>query len=258
MLRKTAAFFFSRGGGHLLALVALFCAGTFVAPLQDGVWARARERLGAADAGTLARSAGTGAALGTLGGFRTVLADFAWLRAFHFWTKSDPAACMKYAELAMTLSPEQFFFVENTANYVAFDFPVWEMKRRGGRRALSPAVRREIHKAALSSALALLEDAARERPDDALPWVRAAQISAIKTDVIYGEPDYAKAAAYYRLACGRPNAPLFAYVLYAKFVAEHVPGERGNSRAFLETCRDAAETPARREFFEELLSMFES
>ncbi len=251
---KTATEIFSRGKKYLFALVALFLAGTIIAPLQNTAWTHVRERLGVrTDTGTLGRAAGSGVALGTLGGFRTVIADFAWLRAFHFWSKQDPASCVKYAELSIALAPEQFFFVENTANFIAFDFPVWEMSRRGGRRNLAPAVRREIHKKAMDAALALLENAARERPDDAIPWVRAAQITAMKTDVIYGAPDYAASAEYYRRACERGNAPLFAFVLYAKFIAEHVPAERGNARAFLEKCRDSAESESRRAFFEELI-----
>lgn len=256
MLKAATAFFFC-AGKYFLALVALVLAGTLIAPLQDAARTHAREQLGVpANSAALSRAAGSGVVLGTLGGFRTVIADFAWLRAFHFWSKQDPASCIKYAELAMALAPEQFFFVENTANFIAFDFPVWEMTRRGGRRNLAPAVRRDIQEKALAAALALLENAARERPDDALPWVRAAQITTMKTDVIYGAPDYAAVAEYFRRACERPNAPLFAFVLYAKIVAEHLPAEHGNALAFLEKCRNAAAPPERRTFFENLLEEF--
>ena len=201
--------------------------------------------------GEIARAEGL-----TEGGFRTVIADVAWLRAFHFWETRDAVACLKFAELAMTLAPEQFFFLENAANYIAFDFPVWEIRRRGGTRQVPAPVRREIHRKAMNEALRLLENAAERMPDDPRVFVLAAQISAMKTDTIYGAVDFGKTAAYYRNACERPGAPLFAFATYAKFAAEHLPAERGNAEAFLARCRDAAESAEEKRFFEALLAEY--
>ena len=140
----TAIFEFLRSRAKFaVAAAGLFAAGTLTSPLERVAWSEARERIGAFSPEALGSSAGTGVALGTLGGFRTVIADVAWLRAFHFWETRDAVACLKFAELAMTLAPEQFFFLENAANYIAFDFPVWEIRRRGGTRQVPAPVRRE-------------------------------------------------------------------------------------------------------------------
>lgn len=238
------------------AVLCLGIAGTLSFPLGEIAWNEARERIGTFSPEALERSAGTGVALGTLGGFRTVLADIAWLRAFHFWGKRDPAACLKYCDLAMTLAPEQLFFLENTANYVAFEFPVWEIRKRGGFLQVPESVQREIHKKALANALEILDKASLAASENPQIYILAAQLTAIKTDRIYGAPDYAKSAAYYRRACECPNAPLFAFASYARFVGEHVPAERASAKAFLEACRDRAETPARKHFFSELLTEY--
>lgn len=253
----TAIFEFLRSRAKFaVAAAGLFAAGTLASPLERVAWSEARERIGAFSPEALGSSAGTGVALGTLGGFRTVIADVAWLRAFHFWETRDAVACLKFAELAMTLAPEQFFFLENAANYIAFDFPVWEIRRRGGTRQVPAPVRREIHRKAMNEALRLLENAAERMPDDPRVFVLAAQISAMKTDTIYGAVDFRKTAAYYRSACDRPGAPLFAFATYAKFAAEHLPAERGNAEAFLARCRDAAESAEEKRFFEALLAEY--
>lgn len=241
---------------YAVAFLWLAVAGTLATPLGDFAWNEVRERVGSFSPKALERSAGTGVVLGTLGGFRTVLADIAWLRAFHFWGQRDSVDCLKYCELAITLAPEQLFFLENTANYIAFDFPVWEIRKRGGFLRVPESVQREIHKDVLADALKILDEAANAEPDNPKIFVLAAQLTAIKTDRIYGTPDYAKSAAYYRRACECPGAPLFAFAVYAKFVAEHVPAERASAKVFLDACRERAETPARKRFFSELLAEY--
>lgn len=242
---------------YAAAGTCLLAAGTLAAPLDDFFRTETRERFGGFSPEILARSAGTGIALGTLGGFRTVLADIAWLRGFHFWSKRNPADCLKYCELAMTLAPDQLFFLENTANYVAFDFPVWEIRKRGGFLRVPETVQREIQKKALADALSILDTAAKNAPNEPKIFVLAAQLVAIKTDRIYGVPDYAESAAYYRRACELPGAPRFAFATYAKFVAEHVPAEQASAKSFLKTCLDSAKTSGQKHFFAELLAEFE-
>lgn len=240
------------GGAALILLVA----GT-VASLPESVARRnLREGFTQFDPTALEASAGTGVALGTLGGFRTVIADIAWLRAFHFWEKRDPAPCLKFAELAMTLAPEQYFFLDNTANFVAFDFPVWEIRRRGGPRRVPVAVQREIQKKAMADGLRILDAAGEKFPENAKIFLLAAQVVAFKTEFIFGVCDSARAAAYYRRACELPGTPLFAYAAYARLISQGVPAERASATEFLLKYRDAAETPARRQFFEELLAEY--
>lgn len=246
---------------YAAALALLFLAGTLAAPLERAARAETRERVGAVSPEKLGRSAGTGVALGTLGGFRTVLADVAWLRAFHFWEKRDPASCLKFAELAMTLAPEQFFFLENTANFIAFEFPVWEIRRRGGFRRVSENVQREIQRRAMNAALALLDDAAEASPDNPKIFTLAAQITLMKTERVFGVPDYEKAATYYRRACeASATAPLFAFDAYARIASENLSAEKKSAaRAFLEACRGnaaAAGTSARERFFAALLDEY--
>ncbi len=239
-------------GGAILALgVVGFCAS----PLERSAWRDSRERLGGGvSVDALAQSAGAGIALGTLGGFRTALADFSWLRAFHFWTKRDAVSCWKYCELSLTLAPEQEFFLENAMNYVAFDFPVWEIRKRGRGAQLSLAVRKEIQKNAMARALEILENATEKNGGSARLFVLAAQIVLLKTEMIFGLPDYAKAAAYYRRACDFPDAPWYAFSTYAGLVSHYVPAEKRAAENFLRERRSAASSPRERQIFDEILA----
>lgn len=248
---------FARRVRYGAAFLCLMIAGTLLSPPERAAWGEARERAGALAPEALAYSAGTGVALGTLGGFRTVLADVAWLRAFHFWEKRDPVSCLKYAELSMTLAPEQTFFLENAANFVAFDFPIWEIRRRGGFLRVSENVQREIHKEAMNAALGMLAVAENSAPGVPKIPLLAAQIALMKTDRVFGASDYAAAAAHYRRACGLAGAPRFAFAAYARIAAEHLPdADRAAAKAFLEKKRGEAETPSERNFFRQLLEEY--
>lgn len=253
---RTASPFFQRvkiWGG---ALVALVFAGTLAGEFSRKAVEETHGESAALRMESLKTSAGAGIALGTLGGFRTVLSDIAWLRAFYFWEKREPASCLKFAKIAMTLSPEQFFFLENTANYMAFEFPVWEIRLRGGNQRVAKSVRGEIHRQAMENALRLLENAAEKYPKNPKIPLLAAQIVAFKTETIFGEPDYQRCAKYYRRACELEGAPLFAFAIYAKFISEHIPAERADAEAFLTHCRDNENSPAKKMFFDELLREF--
>jgi len=236
--------------------IALVFAGTLGEIFSQKAVAESRSRGGGFEPTSLESSAGTGIALGTLGGFRTVLADIAWLRAFHFWEKREPAACLKFSQLAMTLSPEQFFFLENTANYIAFDFPVWEIGRRGGTRLVAKSVRGEIHRQAMERALELLADAEKNFPNNPKIPLLAAQIVAFKTEAIFGEVDYRRSAEFYRRACELDGAPFFAFAIYTKFVSEHIPECRADAENFLKRSRDNEKKPEKKRFFDELLGEF--
>lgn len=257
---KSESFFQRFCGGRArfaFAAALLFCAGTLTAPLNEAARAGTRERSDAPDWAALERSAGSGAALGVLGGFRTVIADVAWLRAFHFWEKRDPASCLKFAEIAMTLAPDQTFFLENAANFVAFDFPVWEIRRRGGFQRVSESVQNEIQKRAMNAALRMLDEAGTSSAaGDPQIFLLAAHITLMKTELIFGRPDYKKAAAYYRRACGLAGAPRFAFAAYARIVSEFLPEERAAAKAFLEECRAGAGTPSDEIFFREQLEEY--
>lgn len=238
------------------ALLILLVGGLLATLPERAAREHLREGFEQFDPTALEASAGTGVALGTLGGFRTVIADIAWLRAFHFWEKREPTSCLKFAELAITLAPEQYFFLENTANYVAFDFPIWEIGRRGGTKRVPVAVQREVQKKAMADGLKLLDAAAAKYPENEKILLLAAQVVAFKTEFIFGICDAARAASYYRRACELPSTPLFAFAAYARLVSEGVPAERAAAIEFLKKCLASAETLSRRRFFEELLGEY--
>lgn len=211
--------FVKRWGVPALVLAG---AGFAAAPLEKPAWTAVKATLPELSAETLSETAGTGVVLGTIGGFRTVLADIAWLRAFHFWSERDLQSCEALTDLARALDPQNYFFWEHSVNYVAFDFPSWIVSARGGRR-VSPQVRAEIHRKAYERALELIGQMEKRFPGEGKVFALGAQVSNVKTPLIYGRPDFESALAFYKKAMESRRAPWFTFLSYATIVKLHFP-----------------------------------
>lgn len=219
-----------------LCVVAIL-AGTgwaLNASFGGNAWKQARALMPETNADSLADTAGTGMALGTFGGFRTVLADIAWLRAYTFWEKRALNDCESLCALARTMDPQNYFFWENSLNYTAYDFPNWVIQERGGWRRVSEPVQAEIHRKAYEQGLKMVEEWATRFPKQGRVWTYAAQMCIVKTSVIYGNSDFETALKFYERAMLCENAPWFAFLAYANITRMQVPAQKTRSRAFLE------------------------
>ncbi|MCR5183136.1 MAG: hypothetical protein K6B46_00340 [Opitutales bacterium] len=241
----------------LLAVLAIL-AGTGIClnfAFAGDLWLRLRSRMPETSAASLADTAGTGMALGTLGGFRTVLADIAWLRAYSFWEKSSLNDCEALCALARTMDPQNFFFWENSINYVAYDFPNWVIRERGGWRQVSEAVQAEIHRRAYARGLELVGEWSQRFPESGHVWTYAAQMCIVKTAVIYGRSDFESALQFYERAMLCEKAPWFAFLAYANITRMQLPERRERSRDFLRERLSAAGTPERLAVIEDALEI---
>ena len=72
-----------------LAFLSLFLA---VGALADHAWRRARLALPEIGRRELEPTVGQGVLLGVLGGFRTVVADFTWIRGYVLWERKNDRA----------------------------------------------------------------------------------------------------------------------------------------------------------------------
>ena len=230
----------ARKYGVALGIVAL--AGIAANPLENPAWREAKKTMPEISTETLTNTAGTGLALGTVGGFRTVLADIAWLRAFHFWGKNSLSDCENLTALARTLDPQNYFFWENSVNYAAYDFPNWVIESRGGSARVSEPVQREIHRKSYENAMSLIGRMAENFPERGSVWTFAAQMSLIKTERIYGKPDFALALKFYMQAMECKVAPWFCFFAYGNVVKTHFPEKIPEARAYFEARLATAKT----------------
>ena len=123
-----------RFGLIVILLSAVLTAGW----LGDRGWASARRAVPELRRADLELTTGQGAILGLLGGFRPLLADLTWIRAYVKWERRD-RGCEALLRLACLLDPHATGFWEGRGNIVGLDMAHWEIRARGGYHVVSEA-----------------------------------------------------------------------------------------------------------------------
>lgn len=103
-----------------MAILAVFLlAGLFTLPLKS-------LRLGSStDMQSVRASIGNGSLFAVLGGYRSLVADFVWIRSYVCWENKDIARCVSSMELACAIDPQMTMFWVQGASVIAFDIPHW-------------------------------------------------------------------------------------------------------------------------------------
>lgn len=212
---------FHRTGRRLLvAGAALLGAGMITSPLQDQVWGEVKTFQPELNLVDVEDALGQGMVLGLLGGFRTLLADFVFLRVNHHWEKRDRPNTEALIALTTAIDPRPMFFWLNGARMVAYDIPVWRVRERGGWDDLPEAVKDRIFAEQAERGLAMMDRAAKFHPDDYRVPLEKAQIYNNKLK------DYESAARLYREAAEMPDAPYFTARIHAELLRDlGRPGE---------------------------------
>ncbi|MDR1497551.1 MAG: hypothetical protein LBS59_03950 [Puniceicoccales bacterium] len=212
----------------ILVLLLLF-AGTILSPIGGTAERWQKENQPAFNAATLEDAVGQGALLGIFGGFRAIMADFAWLRAYLHWENHDRAACETLMRLSIALDPGNLFFWRNTADIIAYDMPHWEIatRRHGGRIDLDPAVIKQISQKYAQRGLDLYANAVRifPRQEGAL-WVQCALICQFRLN------DPRLTADYYRKSAECPTPVWFAPIAYVNILTKEL-GQKNEAAAWL-------------------------
>lgn len=235
-----------------VAILLLAGTGLATLPPEKSAWNYVKTTMPELSAESLSETAGTGVVLGTIGGFRTVLADIAWLRAYHFWSSRELQNCESLMALARTLDPQNYFFWENSINYVAFDFPSWIIMDRGGSR-VAEKVQSEIHRKAYEAALELISQMSKRFPGEGKVFALAAQVTMIKTALIYGKPDFDRALEFYKKAIESRRTPWFCFLSYVNIVRLHFPERIPETRKYFETMRERTQNRSRKQIITEAL-----
>jgi hypothetical protein len=217
-----SSWWWRKGRMALVIAVSLLAAGVVAEPLQNAAWTPVRASLPEFKPNDLSDNLGQGTLLGMFGGFRTILADFVWLRGYVYWEQRDLPNTETMINLATTLEPRTGLFWETGADNIAYDVPSWTMMElRDQLDSSDPATRaaakgvwdKSIHDEAMH-ALAFLERGLTFHTDDYELHMREALIYENRLD------DLPRAAEQYRLAAvaasaqdsNSPYLPIHFYV----------------------------------------------
>lgn len=150
---------------------------------------------------------------GLAGGLQNLAADFVWLRMNHSWTQREIAETQNFIQLAITLDPRFFYFWRNGARILAYDIPVWRIRRaRETRGELPPVREREIREEQAQQAIQLLLEARVYHPDSPEVWI---EIGQIQNNIL---KDPLAASRSFKEATEKPGAPYFAGRLHAELL----------------------------------------
>ena len=152
---------------------------------------------------------GPGIILAVLGGFRTILADFSWIRLNAAWEQKAHGELDALIRLVTTLEPDSVYFWINSARMLAYDVPHWRIDAAGGSSVLSATQQREIFEEQAQHAFELLARARQFHPLESKLHLEVAQIYLIRLQ------DHAAAGEWFLKASELPAAPYYAARRYA-------------------------------------------
>lgn len=157
---------------------------------------------------------GQSISLAVLGGWRTLVADVAWLQMYACWERRDWVAVDTLVRSVSAIDPAPLYFWLNGARIMACDFPAWRIAALGGNQAVPASVQTRIGREQATAGLAFLADGMAYHPASSELWVERAAIELHRL----GDP--AAAAESYRRAWQLPHAPYYAARLHAQLLRQ--------------------------------------
>lgn len=209
---------------RVLAVLALAAGALVVGALGDRGWASARRAIPELRRADLELTAGQGAMLGLLGGFRPILADLTWIRAYVKWERRD-RGCEALLRLACLLDPHATVFWEWRGNMVGLDMAHWEIRARGGYDAVPPEEQQRVFERYARKAIEGLEEGVPAARKPSALLLVAGYLAETKLR------DPLAAAGYYRRGWETPPCSWYAAVFAARLLRE--AGKPREAYAFL-------------------------
>lgn len=106
----------------LIAIAALAIAGACALPAKNAASKASPRNV---DSDTIRAALGNGMLFGVLGGYRSLISDFVWIKGYLDWEKKDLAACIASIQLATEIDPYMISFWTQGTSIIAFDTPHW-------------------------------------------------------------------------------------------------------------------------------------
>ena len=208
-----------------VVLAGLAASGAALDRVVAPAWHATRGRQPALRLDSSMAAAGQGVTLALLGGFRALVADVAWVRAYVLWEKRDLPGTETLLRLVVAVDPRPAYFWINGARIMAYDFPVWRIERAGGFDAVPAGEQDRIGREQGALALRHLDAAAAYHPASADLWIERANIQLNRLR------DVPAAAESYRRAWEQPNAPYYAARMHAELLRR--AGRKADALAWL-------------------------
>lgn len=195
-----------------LVIGCLLAMGICLRPVQAPAWEEVQAQQLEANLGLVEGALGQGVVIGMLGGFRTLLADFAWLQMNHHWLEKDRAQVAAFVQLTTTLDPRPQFFWLNGARMLAYDMPVWRIREAGGFDVVPQVQQDMIYQEQAEQAFVLLEKAMEYHPESYEFDLEIGQIYLNRLK------DNENAAKWFLSAWEKPGAPFYTGRIYAELL----------------------------------------
>lgn len=106
----------------LIAIAILAAAGICAIPARNAALKVSPRNV---DSAAIRASLGSGMLFGVLGGYRSLISDFVWIKSYLEWEKKDLAPCIASIQLATEIDPYMITFWTQGASIIAFDTPHW-------------------------------------------------------------------------------------------------------------------------------------
>lgn len=192
----------------IFALAAFAVAGAVGVPLK-GILTEGKP-LGK---NALAAARGGGTLWGILGGYRSIISDFAWIKGYLDWEKKDLAGCVSAIEFATDVDPYMTTFWTQGASMIAFDTPHWLLEKLPPERRNETAL--EIYKKRQASvAFKLLDKGLAMFPDSSELLLQKGQIA-------LGISDFKLAERCYAPLAEADDPPVYVRRIYASILAKN-------------------------------------
>lgn len=139
-------------------------------------------------------------------GWRALLSDGAWLRAYVAWERQDAPSMQGWIEVATRLDPRPVGYWLSGARMIAHDVPEWLPA------GTPESVREQVRQEQLARALKHLARGQEAHPEAAALWIEEGNLQFTVAADLEG------AARAYLKATRRPDAPFYAGRVYAELL----------------------------------------
>ena len=211
--------------GALIVLVLLALVGLLTRPLEAPAWTEVREAQVEMNLGEVEGALGQGLVVGMLGGFRTIMADFLWIRLNSNWEQRDLVKVSALCQLVTTLDPRPDFFWINSARITAYDMPNWRIRKEGGNHVVPESRQAELDRQQAEQAFAIIQRGLRFHPENPQLHLEMGQIYLNRLK------DYEQAAKWFLSASELPGAPYYAARIYSELLRRQ--GKNHEAYAYL-------------------------
>ena len=168
------------------------------------------------------QNCGAGIAFAMLGGYRTLLADFVWIKGYIDWERQDLSGCVSAIDLATTLDPDSVFYWRFGAGIIAFDTPHWILRKLG---TSDPARQAAVKRRQGIQAIKFLDKALTRLPNNTELILQKGQIAISIGDFKLAEECYAKVVSV-------PDPSVFSRRIYAAVLERN--GKFAQAKGILE------------------------